>query len=235
MRLRQFIYILLLTISAFSAQAKSIVINMAEHDDKAYYFGITMGFNYSMFRFKYSKSFAQTDTFKNITSRFGPGFNLGLMGNLRLTKFVDLRFVPTLIFAEKPVSLIATSSVGNDSGVDRQVESIYMHLPLQLKFKSDRIKNFRFYAIGGGKLDIDLAANARSRRQDEFIKVKPIDVGYEIGVGFEFYYPNFIFSPEIKLSQGLMNAQYKDPKIPLSNALENMTTRMIVISIHLEG
>jgi hypothetical protein len=65
--------------------------------------------------------------------------------------------------------------------------------------------------------------------------VKPFDMGYEIGAGFEFYYPNFIFAPEIKLSQGLMNQQFKDSKIPLSNALEFMKTRMIVISIHLEG
>ena len=150
-------------------------------------------------------------------------------------KFVDLRFIPTLIFAEKPVSLLMRSSVGADSSVSRPVESIYMHLPLQLKFKSDRIHNFRFYALVGGKLDIDMAANERSRRPDEFIKVKPIDLGAELGVGFEFYYPNFIFSPEIKLSQGLMNAQFKDARIPLSNAIDNMTTRMIVISIHLEG
>jgi hypothetical protein len=208
---------------------------MAEHDQKPYYFGISFGFNYSMYRFKYSESFTQTDTFKTIVSHFAPGFNLGLMGNLRLSKFVDLRFIPSLVFAEKPISLIARNSVNGDSSVSKSVESIYMHLPLQLKFKSDRIKNFRFYAIGGGKFDIDMASNARSRRQDEFIKVKPLDMGFELGFGFEFYYPNFIFSPEIKLSQGLINAQYKDPRIPLSNALENMTTRMIVISIHLEG
>ncbi len=89
--------------------------------------------------------------------------------------------------------------------------------------------------MGGMKFDFDLAANARSRRTDEFIKVKPFDMGYEMGVGFEFYNPNFIFSPEIKLSQGLMNQQFKDPKIPLSNAIDQITTRMIVISIHLEG
>jgi hypothetical protein len=110
-----------------------------------------------------------------------------------------------------------------------------MHMPLQLKFKSERINNFRFYAIGGGKFDIDLAANARSRRSDEFIKVKPFDVGYEVGVGFEFYYPNFIFSPEIKLSQGLMNAKFDDKKIPLGNAIDQINTRTIVISIHIEG
>jgi hypothetical protein len=110
-----------------------------------------------------------------------------------------------------------------------------MHLPLQLKFKSDRINNFRFYAIVGTKFDYDLAANARSRRTDEFLKVSPVDFGYEIGVGFEFFNPNFIFSPEIKLSQGLTNQLFIDRNLPLTNALEKLLTRMIVISIHLEG
>ena len=87
----------------------------------------------------------------------------------------------------------------------------------------------------GGKLDFDLAANARSRRTDEWLKVKPMDVGYELGVGFEFYYPNFIFSPEIKLSQGLNNQLFRDQSIQLTNAIEEINTRMFVISIHLEG
>ena len=235
MRLRTFILILVLAISAIPADAQRVIQNMPEHDDKAYYFGITFGLNFSTFRFRYSNSFTETDTFKKIEGRFGPGFNLGLMGNLRLSKFVDLRFVPSLSFAEKPMSLIGRGSMGDDTSINRSVESIYMHLPLQLKFKSERINNFRFYAIGGGKFDIDLAANARSRRSDEFIKVKPFDLGYEVGVGFEFYYPNFIFSPEIKLSQGLMNAKFDDKKIPLGNAIDQINTRTIVISIHIEG
>lgn len=235
MRLRRFIFAILLLLQALPADAQRIVKNMPEHDDKAYYFGITFGLNFSTFRFRYSQSFTETDTFKSIQSRFGPGFNLGLMGNLRVTNLIDLRFIPSLSFAEKPMNIIARGSTGADTNIDRSVESIYMHLPLQLKFKSERLHNFRFYAIGGGKFDIDLAANARSRRKDEFLKVKPFDLGYEIGFGFEFYYPNFIFSPEIKLSQGLLNAQYKDSKIPLSNAIDQINTRTIVISIHLEG
>lgn len=235
MRLRTIILIILLSLSALPADAQRVIQNMPEHDDKAYYFGITFGVNFSTFRFRYSNSFTDTDTFKTIQSRFGPGFNLGLMGNLRLNKYVDLRFIPSLSFAEKPMSLLMRSSFGTDSNINKSVESIYMHLPLQLKFKSERVGNFRFYALGGGKFDIDLAANARSRRSDEFIKVKPFDLGYEIGVGFEFYYPNFIFSPEIKLSQGLMNAKFDDKKIPIGNAIDQITTRTIVISIHIEG
>lgn len=210
-------------------------MNMPEHDQKAYYFGITFGGNFSTYRIQYSQSFIDNDTFKSIQPGYGPGFNLGLMGNLRLTSFVDLRFVPSLAFAEKRLTLNMRSSTGADSFSNNSVESIYLHLPLQLKFKSDRIKNFRFYAITGLKFDFDMAANARSRRQDEFIKVSAADFGYELGVGFEFYYPNFIFSPEIKLSQGLGNQLFNDPNIPLSNAISLLGTRMFVISVHLEG
>lgn len=227
--------VVLAVFMAVPAVAQRKVLNMPEHDSKAYYFGITFGANFSTYRIKYSQSFIDHDSFKSIQPSFGPGFNLGLMGNLRLSRFVDLRFVPSLAFAEKKVALNMRDAAGNDSVSNRTVESIYMHMPLQLKFKSDRIKNFRFYAITGVKFDYDMAANARSRRRDEFIKVSAADFGYELGVGFEFYYPNFIFSPEIKLSQGLGNQLFKDPNIPLSNAIDVLSTRMIVISLHLEG
>ncbi len=235
MRIKHILVIALAVFMAAPALAQRKVLNMPEHDSKAYYFGITFGFNTSSYRIKYSQSFIDHDSFKTIQPSYGPGFNLGLMGNLRLSSFVDLRFVPSLAFAEKKVGLNVRDAAGNDSISNRTVESIYMHMPLQLKFKSDRIKNFRFYAITGVKFDYDMAANARSRRRDEFIKVSAADFGYELGVGFEFYYPNFIFSPEIKLSQGLGNQLFKDPNIPLSNAIDVLSTRMIVISIHLEG
>lgn len=232
----RFVIPLLIGLLCFqSASAQRININMPDHDQKAYYFGITFGTNFSTYRIKYNKSFVNTDTFRVIQPKYGPGFNLGLMANLRLSKFIDVRFIPSLAFAEKPITLNMTAYDGSDSVTNQSVEAIYMHLPFQLKFKSDRIKNFRFYGMTGVKFDFDLAANARSRRKDEFIKVSAFDYGYELGVGFEFYYPNFIFSPEIKLSQGLGNALYPDARIPFSNAIDGLSTRMIVISIHLEG
>ena len=218
--------------AAVSASAQAKVQNMADHDQKPYYFGLTFGFNMAQYRIRYTDAYALTDTFKTIQPYWGPGFTLGLMGNLRLTKWVDLRIVPSLQFAEKRLNF---NTPRRDSLEKRTIESIYFTFPLQLKFKSDRIRNFRFYALGGGKIDYDLASNARSRKANEFLKVKPFDAGYEIGVGFEFYYPNFIFSPEIKLSQGLVDQIYRDRNLPLTNAIETITTRTIVISIHLEG
>jgi hypothetical protein len=224
---------LIVLLFSFPAIAQRVALSMPDHDDKKYYFGITFGVNLSVYQVNYSSSFANTDTFKTIQPHWQPGFNLGLLGNLKLTNFIDLRFVPSLAFAEKRLEY--RYGYPKDSLADRGIEAIYMHLPLQLKFKSDRINNFRFYAIVGTKFDYDLAANARSRRTDEFLKVSPVDFGYEIGVGFEFFNPNFIFSPEIKLSQGLTNQLFIDRNLPLTNALEKLLTRMIVISIHLEG
>ena len=225
------ILLVILALLSLQANAQRRKLNMPDHDDKLYYFGLTFGLNFSQYRIKYDQSYVAHDTFMRIQPKFSPGFNLGLMGNLRLSKYVDLRLVPSLSFAEKRV----VTTFKNDSTSDRSLEAIYVHLPLQLKFKRDRIRNFRFYGMLGGKFDYDLSANARSRRSDEWLKVSPADFGYELGVGFEFYYPNFIFSPEVKLSQGLGNQLYRDPGVPLTNAIQSLNTRMIVISIHLEG
>lgn len=219
--------------SAFYAVAQRPLLNMPDHDDKRYYFGLTFGLNYSTYNITYTEAFASTDTFKRIQPLWLPGFNVGLMGNLKLSGFVDLRFVPSLAFAYKRLQF--QYGYPKDSTSDRTIEAIYMHLPLQLKFKSDRIKNFRFYALLGTKFDYDMAANARSRRTDEFLKVSPSDFGGEFGVGFEFFNPNFIFSPEIKVSQGLNNQLFRDGSLQLTNAINTLHTRMIVISIHLEG
>jgi hypothetical protein len=233
MRYGKLIAIFLLLLPTFAAFGQRPLLNMPDHDDKPYYFGITFGLNFSVHRINYTESFALTDTFKQIQPHWQPGFNLGLLGNLKLSRFVDFRFVPSLAFAEK--RLVFKYGPPIDSVSDRSIESIYMHLPFQFKFKSDRIKNFRFYGLVGGKFDYDLAANARSKRPDEFLKINPIDYGFEFGVGFEFFNPNFIFSPEIKISQGLANQLYRDRGLQLTNAIDRLSTRMIVISIHLEG
>jgi hypothetical protein len=231
-----FKYVLMLVFGLLSIQdiaAQTRIVNMEDHGDKSYYFGLTFGFNQSRHRIKYSEAFANTDTFMSIQPGWGSGFNLGIMANLKLTSFVDLRLIPSISFAEKRLKF-NQPNMPNDI-TDKSIESIYIHLPLQFKFKSDRIHNFRFYALAGGKFDYDMAANANSRKKDEFLKFKPMDLGYELGFGLEFYYPNFIFSPEIKLSEGLMNQIYIDKNLPLTNAIDQIRTRSIVISIHLEG
>ncbi len=214
-----------------SAQTRESASNMLDHDAKPYYFGLTFGINYSQFKTFPNKYFSENDTIKSILPYWNPGFSVGLMGNLRLNKYIDLRMIPSLIFQEKDLEF----TFRNDSVSRKNIESIVVNVPIQFKFKSDRIGNFRFYALAGGFFNFDLNSNARSRRDDEILKVKKLDYGYDLGVGFEFYFSNFIFSPEIKIANGFNNLLYNDGKTLANTMLDKMTSRMVMISIHLEG
>lgn len=225
------IVFLLLFFVHFVATAQVDRMHNPEHDTKAYYFGISIGLNMSQFKIKPTKYFIDNDTVKNMTPLWKPGFQLGIMGNLRLSNFVDARAIPSFMLREKALRF----DLQNDSVTTSSFESILFHLPIEFKFKSDRQTNFRFYVCSGIKFDYDFNANARSKRTDEILKVKAFDFGYNLGLGFEFYYPNFIFAPEIKLTNGLGNIISRNATEPTNKAIDRISTRMIIISFHIQG
>jgi hypothetical protein len=147
-----------------------------------------------------------------------------------------MRFNPQLMFTDRSIIYqmrYADRDLG--SNVTQRVESVIATLPLQLKFRSDRIGNFRVYMMGGGKLDYDLASNAQARKAEDLIKIQKMDYGVEAGVGFNFYFQSFILSPEVKISNGLNNIHARDASLKYSSVLDRIQSRMIVFSIHIEG
>ena len=119
--------------------------------------------------------------------------------------------------------------------MSKKLESILIGLPVHIKFRSDRIGNFRVYMFAGGKVEYDLASNARAKRAEALVKLKKVDYGVEAGIGFNFYFPVFILSPEIKLSNGLSNIHSRDPKLNLSSTIDRLSSRMVVFSLIFEG
>jgi hypothetical protein len=217
------------TVNTSKAQREGM--NNADHDDKKYYFGITIGINAAQFKVSQSKYFIDNDTIKGITPLWRPGFQLGIMGNLKLNRYIDIRTIPSFVLREKAVRF----TTQNDTSYVNSFESVLYSMPFELKFKSDRQTNFRFYVCSGIKLDYDFNSNARSRRSDEIIKVKAFDFGYNLGLGFEFYFPNFIFAPEVKISNGLRNTLERDSEEPTNKAIDRLSTRMLIISFHIQG
>ena len=205
-----------------------------QYKDRPYYFGITLGYNQAYFKMDYDPSFVHTDTVLSIEPLHSSGFTLGLLGNLKLVRHLDLRFNPTLNFTEKNLHYVFKRDSGHYRA-DKQIESIIMSLPLQVKLKSDRVGNFRAYLMAGIKYDYDLAANANTRQAEDIVQLARQDMGYEAGIGFEFYFPYFIFSPEIKFSYGGTDVHLYDPGNLYSNRIGRLISRMIVLSIHLEG
>ncbi|MES1213972.1 MAG: outer membrane beta-barrel protein [Bacteroidota bacterium] len=211
-------------------------LNLEDHDNKPYYFGITLGFNQARFQTDLHPRFLQYDSVLVAEPGNAGGFGLGLIATARLSNRFELRFNPQLMFTERHLSYTlkyADPDLGTK--VEKKVESVLTSFPLQLKFNSDRIGNFRVYMLGGVKAEFDLASNARARKAEELVKIKAFDYGFEAGVGFNFYFPSFIFSPEIKISNGLSNLHSRDESLKYSNVLDRILSRMIVFSIHLEG
>ncbi len=205
--------------------------NYTEHDEKLFYFGMTGGLNFAQYKIFHSTFFTQYDSIKNIIPLWKPGFQLGVVGNLKLSSFVDVRLIPSFVLREK--SLVFTYQ--NNKDVINSFESVLFSMPIEFKFKSDRQENFRFYVLTGAKFDYDFNANKNSRRADDVLKVKPVDYGYNVGVGFEFYFPNFIFAPELKISNGLGNILAGTNEEVTTKAIEKLNTRMVVLTMHLGG
>jgi len=234
-----FIYVLvilsLLVTSKIYSQERDYY--QTEHDAKPYYFGITLGFNIASFHAEPHPRFLQYDSVYVAKPLTSGGFQLGLLATARLTNRFELRFNPQLLFTERNLfyKLKYADPFEETDSVTKKVESVITTFPLQLKFFSDRIGNFRVYMVGGVKADIDLASNARAKRAEELVKIQKYDYGFEAGLGCNFYFPSFILSPEIKISNGLKNIHSRDENLKYSNVLDRISSRMIIFCIHLEG
>lgn len=220
--------------------AQDVNMNNSEHDNKKFYFGLTAGFNSSSYKITHDEWFIANDTITEITPLWRPGLQLGLMANMRLNSFIDVRTIPSFVLREKSVQYRA-KNINNplaDSNFTSALESVLFHWPFEVKFKSDRQNNFRFYALLGGKIDYDFNSSVSKRRTEELLYVKPWDIGANAGLGFEFYFPNFILAPEIKWSQGLINILDKTgegAEQATSKAIERLNTRMLILSLHIQG
>lgn len=213
-------------------------INLPDHDSKPYYFGITIAGNSTRFHSHLHPQFLQNDSVLVAEPNNTGGASLGLSGTLRLSNRFQFRFNPQLFFIERSIRYKLSypdPSSFNETEVAKKVESVIMSFPVHVKFQSDRIGNFRVYTLAGIKGDIDMASNARAKRAEELVKIEKNDWGPEFGMGFNFYFPTFIFSPEIKISNGVRNVHARDENLRFSNVIDRIQSRMIVFSIHLEG
>ena len=225
--------IILFCVTQLSAQKE---LYRRNHDDLVYYFGLTLGYNYSYLHITKSAKFLQSDSIMSAEPGSSGGIAMGLMATARLSDHFQVRVNPQLIIGgAKYIAFTLGKSKPGESIIQNQVlPATLVSLPIQVKFNSDRIGNFRTYLLGGLKFDTDLSSNSSLRNADDLLKLKRTDFGFEIGMGFNFYLPFVTVSPEIKISNGLSNIHQLDPALKYSNTLDQVLSRMVVFSIHFE-
>ena len=213
-------------------------INQPDHDEKKFHFGINVGFNGSHFSFTHHPLFRQQDSVMVVESLNSTGINLAWLVNMNINEHFDIRTFPLdLTFTEKAFQYRLTypdKPGGEDSTTIKKVSSISLTLPLQIKFSSDRIGNFKVYMLAGGKIEYDLAANSGDLNAQNLIKLKKLDYGVQAGLGFHFYFPFFVLTPELKVDWGLSNLHSRDPNLKFSNVIDKIYSRMISFSLTVE-
>jgi len=216
--------------------------NLPDHDSKKYHFGINLGMNRSHFSFTHHPVFlppgALSDSIWVVESINSTGLNLAWLVDLNLSEHFDIRTFPlNLTFTEKAFEYnlrFPDRPAGEDTITIKKVQSISVTLPIQLKFSSDRIGNFKVYMMGGVKAEYDLASNAGAKKAEELIKLKKLDYGVQAALGFHFYFEYFVLTPELRVDWGLSNLHSRDEKLKFSSVVDKIYSRQITFSLTVE-
>lgn len=230
------IIILLITSTIGSAQmanrlfGKDPIINLENFQKQRLYYGFYLGFNSYDFKLDY-KTVSQDVLVKKST-----GFNVGLVGDLRLQEYINLRFEPGFYFSKRdlyyPKSYFQTTTTSSD--ILREINSNYIHFPLLLKFSSLRTGNIRPYLVGGVSATLNLSSNSKSidDNYEERFRVQPWTTNYEFGFGIDIFSEYFIFSPSIRGVFGLNDELIRDnnPNSPWTGNIESIKSRAIFIN-----
>ncbi len=164
---------------------------------------------------------------------YSPGFSVGVISDLFLNPYMNLRVIPTIHFGEKRIHFKEQTSEEIEKVTLR---SNYLSIPADLKISAMRLNNYRPYIIGGAYTAFDLG-----RKKGNLMLLKQLDYGFEFGLGCTIYMPFFRLSPEIKFKFGLADVLEKDrgdltnPEDRIfSESLSKATTRMVVLTFNFE-
>ena len=205
-------FILLLSVMPFASHGQ--LFNWARqhnphYDDRKITYGFMIGLHTSSYQVNYSNQFVTTqfDTVHSAIANFSPGFSLGFLVNLRMNEFLDLRIMPKAGFYDHRLTYYYT----NGTSKEQFVETTVVEFPLLLKYKSMRRGNVRMYMIGGFTPGIEASGKNDVQSNSLGLGIKKTNLSLDGGLGFDFYFPLFKFSQEIRFSRGLVNMLSNDP------------------------
>lgn len=211
------------------------ILNIQNEDKKVLNWGYYLGFNQYDFQFEYENDTANQNELTDILVDKSFGFNVGLIGELRLHEFVDLRFEPGLLYSQR---ILGFPGFETEQDAIREVRSTYIRFPLLVKLGTKRFGNWKPFIVAGGYTALNLGSNEDSLEDNssgEF-RMKKNVYGYELGFGIDFYTEYFKFTPSIRGVFALNDELVRDsdPNSPWTGNIAAMRTRGIFINFTFE-
>ena len=211
-------------------------VNKPFLDMKPVHWGFTFGINKTDFSIYKNSLFYNSDSlnFIGIESTSMPGIFLGPIFNVKLAKHFDLRFLLDISFTQRNFKYYIGLDSGSYDTEEIKIPSSFIEFPILLKYKGNRIDNFRPYVILGASGKYDLATMRKVNTNEPYLKVAPFDMYLEVGPGFDFYFPYFKFSVELKYSNGFLNVLDKTNNI-YAQPIDALKSHAFMLSFHFEG
>lgn len=220
----------------FSINASSQILktkNQAKYDYKKLHFGFSLGINFINFSIHPINDLTSLSSIRTVESVPKPGFNLGIVSDLRLNRHFNFRFIPGLAYTQRDIHFgMIHEATGEHYTLIKPVESTFVEFPFSIKYRSARVNNGRAYLSAGGKYNIDMVSQAKVEDKELF-KIKKHDLLYELGFGVDIYFEYFKFSPEIKASFGLVNLLVDDDT-QFTDSIDKIYTRSFLFSLTFE-
>jgi len=229
------------------------VPNLIAYDQERFHYGFSLGIDVVDVNLKTKINYANISVPEvvQIYSKATPAFNVGILVNMRLGEYFDLRFIPSFSIAHDIDLYYKFANEIPDPNprkagqmtdlVLRKIECHYINFPLFIKFKSSRMHNVRFYALTGGQVGINMMSAKNNKIASSYqlsnVKaeiipiIKPYDIQVKGGFGFDFYTNYFKFTTEFKVSFGVINMLESEKGIKDKDNLHNYLTSPIVAGL----
>ena len=211
--------------------SKERIQNNQNFDKDFLSWGYFLGFNNYDFNFDYYHDIEDIQTEKTT------GFSVGLIGNMRINEFLDLRLEPGLYITKRflqwdPVYFNGVTFTEAD--LEREVRSTYIHIPLLLKVSTKRLNNIKPFIVGGLSTALNLSSqqdNPDDNSVGQFRAKKSVFF-YELGFGIDLYLFWFKFTPSVRGVFALTDeiVQDFDPNSPWTSNVVTMKSRGLFIN-----
>ena len=220
-------------------------LNLTQFDDKPFHFGFALSFNNSGYSLDKNFTFNVDEVSDTMLSELivnsSPGFTLGVISSININPNFKLRFaIPSLSFQESIVKYTYTDSNSDEEIIySKSIRPVYLDFPAMIKFRSDRIDNWAVYGITGIRFGVDMSSNSEVENsdlllEDQVVKIKKTDFGFELGGGFDFFLQYFKLGLELKLGLGMTNIHQNDNNY-FDQPINGLKSRVWTFSLTFEG
>ena len=235
MRTKILISFLFFSISIFESEAqlftKERLLNNENFDKAPLSYGYYLGFNSYDFNIDYKSNVKDIQVLKAV------GFNVGLIGNVRINDYFDIRLEPGLVMSNRTLSYSNTYFDGliyEEKDLEREIRSTYIHIPLLIKISTKRINNIKPFIVGGISSALNLSSNQDNpddNSNGNFRMIKN-NLFYELGVGIDIYLTWFKFTPSLRGVFSLKDEHVPDfdANSPWTSNIDQMQTRGLFIN-----